>query len=130
MELPPRPSIPAMPSLPPHPCAHPLCPNLLTSGRYCEEHARLRWRTRTAPRLARPYDKMQHRRWRKLILGRDPICRVCHTEPSTEADHIVPLDQGGGWGLDNGQGLCASCHGKKTREENKRPTEAEEQLHR
>ena len=107
-----------MPHLPAHPCAHPLCPNLIMEGRYCEEHRHLRWRTRTAPTVARPYDRAQHKRWRLLVLGRDPICKICNTAPSTEADHIVPLDQGGGWSLDNGQGLCASCHGRKTREEN------------
>lgn len=34
--------------------------------------------------------------------------------PSTDADHIVRLEDGGGWSLSNGQGLCASCHGRKT----------------
>jgi 5-methylcytosine-specific restriction protein A len=55
-----------------------------------------------------------------LILARDPICRICKVEASTVADHIVPLRRGGDWGLENGQGLCASCHGKKTAKEDGR----------
>jgi len=37
------------------------------------------------------------------------------TTPATVADHIVPINAGGSrFEAENGQGLCASCHGKKT----------------
>src|SRR5712664_2524842 len=61
----------------------------------------------------RGYDA-RHRRWRKIILWRDPICKGCGKALSTHADHIVPLSQGGTWQLSNGQGLCESCHNTKT----------------
>ena len=56
------------------------------------------------------------------MLARDPVCVDpfgIHAQrreviPSTDADHIVRLEDGGGWGLENGQGLCAECHGRKT----------------
>ncbi len=59
-----------------------------------------------------------HRKWRAMILQRDPLCMWpgCH-EPATVADHIVPLRQGGGWDLENGQGLCRRHHNVKTRQE-------------
>lgn len=117
MVLPPPTYIPVMPSLPFHPCANPLCPTLVRIGRYCDQCARLPANARTKPRTLRPYDKAQHRRWRLLVLARDPVCRACKRELSTDADHIVPLDQGGTWAMDNGQGLCPRCHGQKTRRE-------------
>ena len=63
---------------------------------------------------ARGYGRM-HQRWRLLILSCDPICKMCDREPSTEADHI----DGDNTNLaeSNGQGLCKSCHGSKTREQ-------------
>lgn len=55
------------------------------------------------------------------MLSRYPVCVMCHGSgritPATVADHIKPLRQGGGWGLDNGQGLCHACHNAKTAKE-------------
>jgi 5-methylcytosine-specific restriction endonuclease McrA len=64
-------------------------------------------------------------RLRLAILHRDPICRCtgCRhhtgrcTSPSTIADHIVPIAEGGADDPSNGQGLCAPCHDLKTRAE-------------
>jgi 5-methylcytosine-specific restriction protein A len=64
----------------------------------------------------RGYDA-RHRRWRKIILWRDPLCKGCGRALSTHADHIVPLSQGGDWQVSNGQGLCQSCHNRKTGKE-------------
>ena len=60
----------------------------------------------------------RHRRWRLFILRRDPICKDCQMALSTRADHITPISQGGDWSLENGQGLCESCHNRKTALEN------------
>lgn len=65
---------------------------------------------------------------RTRILKRDPVCRCTGcthhdgrcTKPSTVADHIIPVAEGGTDTLANGQGLCASCHDAKTRAEIKR----------
>jgi len=59
------------------------------------------------------------RRLRRLVLARDPLCISCRSAgrivPATEADHIKPRREGGPDSLDNLQGLCKSCHTKKTR---------------
>src|SRR5690606_37096025 len=55
---------------------------------------------------------------RQRILHRDPVCRCrgCKhhtghcTAPSTEADHIVPVADGGGHSETNGRGMCTICH--------------------
>ena len=53
-----------------------------------------------------------------MILARDPVCKDCGSAPSTEADHIVALEDGGTWEMTNGQGLCKPCHSRKTWKEN------------
>jgi 5-methylcytosine-specific restriction protein A len=90
------------------------------SGRVCEKHAsqdpereRDRWRGSAA---SRGYGR-RHEAWRKLILHRDPLCKIAHfcggLSPSTVADHIIQLRAGGDWSLENGQGACEPCHNWK-----------------
>jgi 5-methylcytosine-specific restriction enzyme A len=56
---------------------------------------------------------------RKAVLGREPICKVCDNELSTEVDHIVPLSEGGDpYRLERLQGICSPCHWMKTGGEN------------
>jgi 5-methylcytosine-specific restriction endonuclease McrA len=65
----------------------------------------------------RGYDH-NHRKWRAVILRRDPICKMCNSALSTHADHIIPINQGGSkYDYSNGQGLCVSCHNRKSRME-------------
>lgn len=72
---------------------------------------------------ARGYCDTAHRKWRQAVLTRDAwACRacgrVCSGDREAHADHIVPVSAGGErYSLDNGQTLCASCHGRKTRAE-------------
>jgi 5-methylcytosine-specific restriction endonuclease McrA len=51
--------------------------------------------------------------WRALrlrALDRDRgLCVVCG-DVATEVDHIVPVELGGGDGLDNLRSLCSDCH--------------------
>lgn len=65
---------------------------------------------------SRGYDA-RHRSWRRVILTRDPMCRIgiiCGGRAaSTVADHIIPLNAGGTWDMSNGQGACEKCHNHK-----------------
>jgi len=62
-----------------------------------------------------------HRRWRQMILHRHPICTRCNRAPATVADHIIPWQDGGEkYALDNGTGLCHTCHNTKTHEDVRR----------
>ena len=64
----------------------------------------------------------QHHAWRERVLSKHPTCqgwpreRECRAR-SIVADHIAPLSQGGNWLDSNGQGLCLSCAGRKSRSE-------------
>ena len=103
-----------------HPCAEPRCPALLERGTArCQAHDLKR---RYYAEHPRPSSTQQgygavHRQWRRAILARDPVCRHCGIAQATHADHITALRKGGDFSLENGQGLCASCHNRKTAKE-------------
>jgi len=110
-----------MPMSAPRPCAVPGCPGI-TRERYCEKHAAMprqreydRHRPNSAMRgFGRPW-----RRLREFILSRDPLCVnpfgiEGHVALSTDVDHILPVAQGGTEEPSNLQGLCHSCHSRKT----------------
>ena len=67
---------------------------------------------------ARYYDTARWKRLREMVLSRDPLCVECAkhgvVEASTHVDHITPLAQGGTNEMSNLQGLCETCHNKKT----------------
>jgi 5-methylcytosine-specific restriction protein A len=68
----------------------------------------------------RIYNTVRWRALRTIVLQRDLLCKSCGDEVSTEADHIIPTRNGGAmWSLDNLQGLCSSCHSRKTRRESR-----------
>ena len=94
------------------PCRTPRCPHVAGRSGLCAGHAR-DYERRRGTAAQRGYGAA-HRQWRAAVLARDPICKDCGKAPSTEADHITPLSQGGGWSLANGQGLCKPCHSRKT----------------
>jgi|688.fasta_scaffold164647_4 5-methylcytosine-specific restriction endonuclease McrA len=72
---------------------------------------------------ARGYCDKAHRAWRRAVLTRDGwqcrTCgRVCGGYREAQADHVVPVSQGGDrYDVANGQCLCIACHGRKTRGE-------------
>ena len=110
-----------MPMRPLQPCPAPGC-NLLTTHGRCAAHLRAERQQFDAGRgtaTARGYGPA-HRQWRAAILARDPLCVRCGRKPSTVADHIVPLRDGGTWALSNGQGLDVDCHAVKTAEDVRR----------
>lgn len=86
-------------------CPQPGCPHL----RPCPTpgHERTPWAgSDRSERLPGNWNRIRAR-----ILRRDPLCRSCHSEPSTEVDHINDRDN---HHPDNLQGLCTPCHLAKT----------------
>jgi len=63
------------------------------------------------------------------VLREEPFCRVCEERgditPSTIADHLVPVKQGGAFfDRANLQGVCNLCHERKSYQEGSRFTRA------
>lgn len=87
----------------------------------CQDTAYQRDKRRRGSASERGYNA-RHRKWRRMILHRDPLCVQCDREgrvrPARIADHILPVEEGGRWTLENGQGLCTPCHNRKTAAEN------------
>lgn len=105
---------------PKKPCKNNSCPKLVRSG-YCEEHAEdtdSSDRSKEAQERSKHYNTKRWQKIRKRVLRRDPMCQMCEEEPSEEVDHITPLSEGGTDSMENLQGLCTSCHSKKTYREN------------
>jgi 5-methylcytosine-specific restriction protein A len=105
-----------MPSLPRRVCSHPGCHALAGTGGRCTRHPleeRKAWASTTTSSTARGYGRAWQAR-RRVVLARDPICKLCNRAPSTEVDHIKPKRRGGGDELENLQGACTPCHRDKT----------------
>jgi len=102
-----------------HVCAEAGCAEL-TTGAYCDQHARSRTPRAPLPADERPspsrrgYGYAWQQR-RAAFLKEHPWCMApgC-TERATEVDHIVPLRQGGTSEADNLQTLCKRHHSRKT----------------
>ena len=61
------------------------------------------------------YNTSRWRTIRNLVRQRDPVCRMCNTEPTHTVDHVKPIRDGGdAWDMDNMQGLCKACNAAKT----------------
>ncbi len=81
-------------------------------SRYCSEECRMR---NSPSWIAR------------LVLSRDKhTCKLCgDTKVHMEADHIIPVSEGGGLcGLEGYRTLCRKCHGKESGALRKRLSEA------
>jgi 5-methylcytosine-specific restriction protein A len=63
---------------------------------------------------------------RNFVRSEEPLCRICKDRgeivPTKIIDHIKPIIEcGEAWDRDNLQGLCESCHNRKSAiEKNKR----------
>lgn len=101
------------------PCANPGCPELVDAG-LCPACSAARSGHLAGARcddsLRMATNSTRWLKLRAMVLARDPVCKVCGNEPSTDADHKIPIRDGGAkWSLDNLQGLCHRCHSAKTR---------------
>lgn len=83
------------------------------------------WNTKRVTQGRRKHDNSkfyQSRRWRthrKIYLSKHPLCVHCQADNKVTAakvlDHITPINQGGAkFDYNNLQGLCSSCHNKKS----------------
>jgi len=105
-----------MPKRPAPACRQPGCPRLAADNGFCQEDAVKQGRVSYAVRGSRR-ERGYPANWEKLrlfILARDPVCKGCDTQLSTEVDHIQPLERGGTNAPANLQGLDKSCHSRKT----------------
>jgi 5-methylcytosine-specific restriction protein A len=66
-------------------CSVPGCPEYTDRGR-CDDHRRQAEQRRGSARQ-RGYGGQDWERARADVLTRDPVCVLCHTEPSRVADH-------------------------------------------
>lgn len=108
-----------MPMNPARPCRMPACPGLVRDGSgYCARHKKA---ARQRDELLRP-SAVRHQ-WARDVKRRDGCCVLCgHIgTPANplEADHIVPLAQGGrAYDFGNGRTLCHRCHVAEHRRRN------------
>lgn len=114
--------------MPKRPCAFPGCRRLVESGR-CAEHAAVQRRLSEARRMDDPetrrirgmYKSVKWQALRAAYLTANPWCKHClpRLVPATDVDHVTP--HRGDWSLflsrRNLQGLCHSCHSRKTARE-------------
>src|SRR4051812_815293 len=112
-----------MPTAPLHPCAcSPTCPVLLppgvsrcAPGMVQQEHQRPNYALRAW------YRTKQWASVRAQVIHEEPCCRECSRSglsvPTTEVDHIEPHrgDVVLFFLRSNLQGLCSTCHSRKTR---------------
>lgn len=103
-----------MPTAAPTRCLVSGCAAYAVARGRCADHY-VPWEQRS-----RRNENIDHRRaarWRRDVMRRDDLC-TCGA-PATEADHIIPVADGGArYDVANGQGLCSPCHARKTRDEN------------
>lgn len=103
-------------------CTYPGCRNRVKSGR-CPEHKRQAERQqdeRRGSRRERGYT-YQWEQYRLAYLRDHPLCVACEKEgrytPAKIVDHIIPISGGDDvlfWPASNHQGLCQTCHNRKT----------------
>lgn len=99
-------------------CSEPRCRAYVTRHGRCDDHQRPAWANPSAN--TRTLSAADRARFRRAVLDRDPTCTWpgC-TAPSEQADHIVPVGDGGALhDLSNGRGLCIPHHDAVTRQQN------------
>ena len=106
------------------------CSNLIESGkRFCAQHDQLDSssdRSEYHRQNGWFYSSARWRKFRTWFLRRHPVCVECRA-PAAQVDHIIPIAAGGATlSESNCQSFCASCHSKKTSNEQRRSNPAGE----
>lgn len=102
-----------MPYAPPSRCH---CGAKATRRGRCEEHQPIAWERPSAN--TRTLSGRERAIFRREVLRRETECRNCGATGQLEADHIIPIAEGGAHrDTANGQALCPNCHEEKTRAE-------------
>ena len=114
-----------MANRPMRPCKAIGCPELVIDG-YCDTHRRTTYKRQRdeRPSWYRLYECKRWRDQRLIYLMDNPLCVVCAKDgritPANTIDHII--DHKGCydlfWDVSNWQSTCASCHSKKTVNDN------------
>ncbi len=107
-----------MPRKPLKPCNYPGCPRL-TSGSYCEEHAKVVAKNYNKQVRSKDHNKKYGREWRRIrnqYATAHPLCEECLKQgrltPMEEVHHKLPVNRGGTNDWDNLESVCHSCHEK------------------
>ena len=108
-----------MPHLAPIPCIRPGCPHMkpcaMHSRKLFDSPKRKEYDDRRGSAASRGYGP-QWRGVRLAFLAAHPICAICQHCVAVEVYHIEPHrgDVQKFWDFSNLQGLCKSCHSRKT----------------
>lgn len=101
-------------------CAEPGCPELSEQS-HCPAHRREPWRGRHDRRGRKTSGWKEQARARRVIRNHGGICHVCGQPGATEADHVIPLAEGGADDESNMLPVHPSpCHRRKTAAEAQR----------
>jgi len=100
------------------PCTYPGCPKL-TTGRYCEEHAKTEAKRYNQYNRDPGSNKRYGRSWARIraaFLSANPLCELCKQDgrltPATLVHHKRKLTDGGTNDWNNLQALCQECHSR------------------
>ena len=97
----------------------------VTGSQYCAKHSSTKSTQQQRTRKAH-HNLYNTKRWkalRDLVLSERPLCACCFyygvTTPAAEVDHIFPVAASPElqYTKSNMQGLCSSCHSRKTNHE-------------
>ena len=112
------------------PCAYPMCPELISEGKYCKEHLALaqkeynkHHRNNHSTTNKSLYNTPAWKKASKAHLRANPLCAECQRQSNYKeaqcVDHIIPHqgDMNKFWDQENWQSLCNRCHAIKTLKE-------------
>ena len=97
-------------------CSNPTCPH----SQPCPDHGRKPWQGSKRKDRAKLSGYKQQKRAKYVLRTHDTVCHVCGYPGATEADHVIPLAEGGPDTLGNMRPIHHDCHVAKTAEEAQR----------